>query len=159
MKIVLPMVGAHAVTSVFVHVVWSTHDRLARLAPEGDASLVAILRRSAATIRVALVSAGVADDHVHGLVQLPADVSVAKAVQQVKGASSHALGRGRFGGWQTGYWAESISTERIERAAAYVAHQRAHHASVFEHEPWEQTAQSEGTRLPIAALGQGARCR
>lgn len=159
MSLRVPFTGAHAVTSVFVHVVWSTHARLPHLAAEGDARLIEVLRRSSAAIRVRLLAGGAFDDHVHALVQLAPDVSLASVVQRLKGTSSHVLGRAHFGGWQVGYWAESIGIAALDRAEDYVANQRAHHARVAMPEPWETEVDLRARAPHAPASPSGASSR
>jgi putative transposase len=74
-----------------------------------------------------LLAVGNASDHVHVLVAHPPAVAVATIAQRLKGASSRILAPRlpRDFGWQEGYFAESVSD--LERVAAYVSRQRAHH--------------------------------
>ena len=88
-------------------------------------------------LRAAVRAFGAALDHVHVLVQLPADVSVAVVVQRLKGATSHAFRRNLLGGWQVGYWAESVSPEATEAVAHDVRAQRVHHELGVHDEPWQ----------------------
>jgi REP element-mobilizing transposase RayT len=78
---------------LLVHVVWSTHEHTPRLAPERDAELASHLALQAEKLRCRVVACGNADDHVHVLARLHATVCLAKLVQQLKGATSHDLGR------------------------------------------------------------------
>jgi putative transposase len=78
-------------------------------------------------------------DHVHLLVRIPTTVSVADLVKQVKGSSSHMLGkrlRVPFK-WQGGYGAFSLSTSHVPRIREYVLNQEQHHADGTTHEPLE----------------------
>jgi REP element-mobilizing transposase RayT len=78
----------------------------------------------------ALAIGGVAD-HVHVLLSLPATVSVAKAMQLLKGNSSKWIHETfpnlkRFA-WQEGYAAFSIAVSGTEETRAYIRNQEAHH--------------------------------
>jgi putative transposase len=134
---VVPTFGAHSMSRVVIHVVWATLDRCLFLEPTLDLTLERLLQRSALEQRAFVHAFGAAWDHVHVLVQLPAVLSVAGAVQRLKGTSSHALGRRLPGGWQAGYWAESVSPDGAGPVSAYVQAQRDHHASSRPIEPWE----------------------
>jgi putative transposase len=131
--------GAHSVTSLFVHVVWATRHRSAALAPSLDAWLAALLERKARAIDCELLAAGNAADHVHVVVRHPPAVSVATLAQNLKGASSRAIGldlqTDRV--WQVGYWAESVGSRELAPIIRYVRDQRAHHALHSDPEPWE----------------------
>src|ERR1700738_5079675 len=74
---------------------------------------------------------GGAADHVHILLSLPATMSVAKAMQLLKGNSSkwvHETFRDlRSFAWQAGYGAFSIGASGIEETRAYIRNQEEHH--------------------------------
>ncbi len=74
---------------------------------------------------------GAAVDHVHILISLPATLSVARALQLLKGNSSKWVhetfpNRARFG-WQEGYGAFSIGVSGIEATKKYIRNQVEHH--------------------------------
>lgn len=78
----------------------------------------------------AIAIGGVAD-HVHVLLSLPATMTVAKAMQLVKGGSSKFVhetfpGQRDFA-WQEGYGAFSVSISHVEETVAYIQRQAAHH--------------------------------
>jgi REP-associated tyrosine transposase len=78
----------------------------------------------------ALAVGGVAD-HVHVLVSLPASLSVAKAIQLLKGNSSkwvhEAFPKLRAFEWQVGYGAFSIGISGVEVTSSYIHGQEGHH--------------------------------
>ena len=74
---------------------------------------------------------GGASDHVHMLLSLPATLSVAKAMQLLKGNSSkwirEAFPKMRFFAWQEGYGAFSVGVSGVDRTVAYIRNQAEHH--------------------------------
>ena len=78
----------------------------------------------------ALAIGGVAD-HVHMLLSLPATMSVAKAMQLLKGSSSKWIHETftalRSFAWQEGYGVFSIGVSGIEETRAYILDQEMHH--------------------------------
>ena len=78
----------HSFSSCLVHCVWSTKDR----APLLDSNLRSRLRPYFGGIarenKMKALAVGGAADHVHILVSLPTTLSVAKAIQLLKGNSS-----------------------------------------------------------------------
>jgi REP element-mobilizing transposase RayT len=70
-------------------------------------------------------------DHVHILVSLPSTLSIAKALQLLKGGSSkwvHAtFPEHRLFGWQTKYGAFSVSVAQMDKTIHYIQHQEEHH--------------------------------
>jgi len=77
-----------------------------------------------------LAVGGVAD-HVHILISLPGTISVAKAIQLLKGNSSKWIHEtfpqlSAFA-WQEGYGAFSIGISGVEATTAYIRNQTEHH--------------------------------
>ena len=72
-----------------------------------------------------MIAAGGTANHVHLLIVLPATVSLATAVQKLKGSSSRWLGKGFA--WQEGYGAFSVSPSRVPAVKRYITHQETHH--------------------------------
>ena len=118
-------------THLLVHVVFSTKERFPFLSgdigPQLHAYAGGVARRSGAK---ALVVGGI-PDHVHLLLSLSADTSVADVVRLVKTNTSKWL-RGRTPrltefAWQAGYSAFSVSESSREAVASYIRGQEEHH--------------------------------
>lgn len=77
------------------------------------------------------LAVGGVEDHAHLLLSLPSTVSIAKAIQLVKGVSSkwvHDIFRDqRAFAWQEGYGAFSIGISQVEQTASYIRSQAEHH--------------------------------
>ncbi len=71
-------------------------------------------------------------DHVHGLLQLTADVAIAEAIRTVKSNSSRWIHRTfptmRAFAWQNGYGAFTVSESEKAKVIDYIARQPEHHA-------------------------------
>lgn len=82
---------------------------------------------------------GIASDHVHAIVRLPRDRTLADVVQHIKGISAHdwnvQFARPRLH-WQPRYWAESVSPHEVPALLDHIENQRSHHASIV-CENWE----------------------
>jgi REP element-mobilizing transposase RayT len=78
----------------------------------------------------ALAIGGV-EDHVHILLSIPSTLSVAKALQLIKGGSSkwvhETFPEHRDFEWQEGYGAFSIGVSQVDDTKKYIANQREHH--------------------------------
>src|SRR5947207_11648743 len=70
-------------------------------------------------------------DHVHVLLSLPATLSLAKAVQLIKGGSSKwihdQLPKYRRFAWQDGYGAFTVSASQTKTVIRYINAQEEHH--------------------------------
>jgi REP element-mobilizing transposase RayT len=116
-------------TKLFVHLVWATWDRLPILTPDLLTVIERAVRHQCIGMEVEVVAFGGVADHVHLLVRMPAKVSVAELVKQVKGATSHLVNhrlKVPFK-WQGGYGAFSVSHSVLSRVREYVLNQESHH--------------------------------
>lgn len=81
--------------------------------------------------KVKALSIGGTEDHVHLLLSLPSTLSIAKAIQLIKGGSSKlvhdAFPEHHAFAWQEGYGAFSIDISDIRRTIAYIENQAEHH--------------------------------
>jgi putative transposase len=121
----------HSFTSCLVHCVWSTKNRELLLTPDLRDSLWPYLGGIAKQNQMKTLAIGGASDHVHVLLSLPATLSVAKAMQLLKGNSSKWLPetfpKMRFFAWQEGYGAFSIGLSGVDATVAYIRDQAEHH--------------------------------
>lgn len=114
----------HTYSKLLTHVVWSTKERLATIAPEsrGDlhAYLGGIVREEGGTA----VAIGGTADHVHRLIELAADRNIADCVRVVKTNSSrwfHEKWPDRHAfAWQAGYGAFAVSASNADRVIQYI---------------------------------------
>lgn len=75
------------------------------------------------------LAVGGTQDHIHLLLSLPSSRSIAKAMREIKSASSrwmHENGAGDFE-WQEGYGAFSIGHAQLGATLDYIARQEEHH--------------------------------
>ena len=113
----------------FYHLVWSTDGRRPLIAPSIEAAAHRELRAIADRCDILVHAIGGIEDHSHLVISIPPKLSVADAVQRLKGSSSHAL-RAEFGDaikWQSEYSVDSFSERHLPTVIAYVENQRQHH--------------------------------
>ncbi len=120
-------------TQLYLHLVWSTWDRLPLLVPEAQSTAYDSFRAECEQMGAEALAIGGMPDHVHLLVHFPTTISVAGLVKQVKGASSRLLllrlaDVGQHFKWQGGYGAFTVSRSHVARVRAYIADQERHHA-------------------------------
>jgi putative transposase len=80
-----------ALGHLYVHCVWLTHVRNLWLQPERKALHYAEVRRKCEVLKCTVIAANGALDHTHVLVRLWPTISVARLVQEIKGATSRLL--------------------------------------------------------------------
>ncbi len=104
---------AHSYVCVYVHVVFSTKDRRPLIPEEKTRLPWKYLGGIANNYGTKALAAGGMPDHVHILLSLASEMSVAKAVNVLKSNSSKWMrAQSRQFAWQEGYAAFSVSTHR-----------------------------------------------
>ena len=122
---------SHTYSSNRVHVIFSTKERQKYLSSDCQAKLWPYMSGIAHHHGFEALKIGGVADHVHALLLLPPTLPLAKAVQMLKGSSSHWLNENRSGpafAWQEGYGAFSVSASQTDDVVRYIANQAEHHA-------------------------------
>lgn len=121
----------HSYVSNLIHYVFSTKERFPFIDQEVESRLWPYTGGIARENGMKALAIGGTADHLHVLISLPATMSVAKAVQLLKGGSSkwlHELSADyRKFAWQDGYGAFSVSASQREKTIAYIHGQKEHH--------------------------------
>jgi len=122
---------ANTYTSLHYHVVFSTKNRQPFLGEAIRGRLFAYLGGIARENKMTALEIGGVADHVHLLLSIPASLAVSKAVQLLKGGSSHWLNE-TFSdiidfAWQDGYAAFTVSQSQLDDVRAYIRSQPEHH--------------------------------
>jgi putative transposase len=129
-------------TQLYVHCVWATWDRLPLLTAAYELQIHASIAAKCHELGCTPVAIGGIEDHVHLLTQVPAKLSIADLVKEVKGSSSHlmthVLQPGVFFKWQGAYGAFTVSKEGVTAVAEYIENQKAHHAANKLLPDWER---------------------
>ena len=123
----------HSFVSCLMHCVWSTKERRRLITPELQERLYPYLGGIARDNKMKALAIGGVEDHVHMLLSVPSTLSIAKAIQLLKGNSSkwihETFPEKRLLEWQEGYGAFSIGISAVEETLAYIKNQKQHHRS------------------------------
>jgi REP element-mobilizing transposase RayT len=121
----------HTYSTVLLHCVFSTKNRLPVIEPEWRPRLHAYIGGIPRENGACALAVGSVADHVHVLLSIPPVLSVAKALQLIKGGSSlwvhQTFPAVKDFAWQEGYGAFSIGISQVEATIAYIANQEEHH--------------------------------
>jgi putative transposase len=100
----------HTYAPIAVHVIFSTKNRVKAISKTLQPELWAYMAGVCQNHKIVPIQIGGFDDHSHALIQLPATVALAKAVEEIKSNSSLWLRREKriVCGWQQGYGAFSV---------------------------------------------------
>jgi REP element-mobilizing transposase RayT len=116
---------------IWTHIVFTTKDRKPWLTDEIRRDLFAhiIANAKQKELKLAIVNGYL--DHVHLLLALNRDMSLAKALQLIKGESAFWLNKQnvlpqKFV-WQDDYWAVGVSESHYQKVFNYIANQEEHH--------------------------------
>ena len=124
--------GSHTVWDCKYHLVWTTKYRYQVLGGDVGQRCRELLREIARSKEMVIYAGSINRDHVHMLIGIPPNLSVSKAVQFLKGKSSHRLLteykalRKRYWGqhlWARGYWVASSGNVTDEVWQDYIKHQ------------------------------------
>jgi len=125
--------GSHTVWDCKYHLVWTTKYRYQVLGGEVGHRCRELLREIAMSKEMIVYAGSINRDHVHMLIGIPPQLSVSRAVQYLKGKSSHRLLseykalRKRYWGqhlWARGYWVASSGNVTDEVWKDYIKNQQ-----------------------------------
>ena len=121
----------HTYNCCFIHYVFSTKRREPWITPELQERLFPYMGGVANAHNMQTIRVGGIEDHAHHLVSLPTTISLAKAIQLIKGNSSKwihdTFPQYRHFEWQEGYGAFSYSKSQIDKVVKYILNQPEHH--------------------------------
>ena len=124
----------HSFVSCLMHCVWATKERRPVITPDLRDRLWPYLGGIARENKMKALVVGGVEDHVHVLLSVPSTLSVAKAVQLLKGNSSkwihESFQEHREFQWQEGYGAFSVSISGVDETTKYILGQAEHHRKV-----------------------------
>ncbi|MFZ0389530.1 MAG: IS200/IS605 family transposase [Calditrichia bacterium] len=122
---------AHSYTNILVHYIFSTKNREKIITDELQKRLWPYMGGIARENNMKALVIGGVEDHVHLLISIPPTLSIAKAIQLIKGGSSKwvhdTFPNLKYFKWQEGYGAFSVSISHIEDTLAYINRQQEHH--------------------------------
>src|SRR5882672_9514242 len=117
--------------SSYHHCVFSTKERRPLIPPDLRERLWPFLGGIARQNKMKALEIGGMPDHVHILLSLPSTLSIAKALQLIKGGSSkwihETFPEHRLFGWQEKYGAFSVSVSLLDTIIRYINGQEEHH--------------------------------
>jgi len=130
--------GCMPYVRVWIHLVWTTKNKTPLLRNEIRGNVFRHMRDNAAAKGIFLDCINGVADHVHALVSLRADMTIAKTVQLLKGEAAHWINQERVAPhrfeWQEEYYVASVSDRAVEIVRRYIKRQEEHHRE----KSWEE---------------------
>jgi putative transposase len=136
---------------VWLHVVWATKSRQALLHKSIRQTVFQHMKKNAQEkdIHVDFINGYV--DHVHLLISLNAEQTIAKTVQLIKGESSYWVNKNNLCSekfeWQDDYFAVSVSESGVNAVREYIKNQEEHHAKKTFQQEYDEFMKKYGFAL------------
>ena len=128
-------------TQLYVHMVWSTWDRLPLITEVVEPRLYAAIAVKCRELNCEPLAIGGIADHVHLLARLHPTIAVSTLAKEVKGASSHLvtheIATGEFFKWQGSYRAFTLRKSETLHVKTYIESQKRHHREGQLQTEWE----------------------
>jgi len=122
---------ANSYAQLHYHCVFSTKHREMLIGAEIEASVWAVIAKTASIHGLHARRVGGIENHIHALLDIPRTLAVSEAMKRLKGGSSKAIHQAglmdRPFSWQDGYAAFTVSSSSIPDVTQYIANQREHH--------------------------------
>ena len=117
---------------IWIHLVFATKNREPYLKKEIRNEVFKHIAENCSKKEIFLKEINGHKDHIHCLISLGKDQTIAKISQLIKGESSfwinqNNLTAGKFS-WQDDYFAVSIGESQVDSVIKYIRNQEAHHA-------------------------------
>lgn len=117
---------------VWIHLVWATKSRQPLLDKNIRQNIFQHMRENAKEKNIYIDFINGHTDHVHLLISLNAEQTIAKTVQLIKGESSYWINKNNLCAekfeWQDDYFAVSVSESGVNAVREYIKNQAEHHA-------------------------------
>jgi len=122
---------ANTFSQVYLHLVFSTKDRIDFIKPEIENDIWAVIGGCARKHKMVPLQIGGIDNHVPALVSTPTTIAPAQAAKYLKGDSALWIHREfkslQNFAWQDGYGVFSVSKSAVPNVVEYIKTQREHH--------------------------------
>lgn len=117
---------------VWLHIVWSTKNRSPLLTPEIRSQVFQHIRDNAKEKDIFLDFINGYFEHVHCLVSLGVEQTIAEIVRLMKGESSHWINKNRLTkrkfAWQNDYFCVGVGESMLDKTRDYIRNQEVHHS-------------------------------
>jgi REP element-mobilizing transposase RayT len=119
-------------TKVMIHYIWSTKNRDAIISDKLKPLLINHILANSKEKGIFIDSINCVKDHIHILISLGTDQTIAKVAMMIRGESSFWVNKQKIINtkfeWQEEYIALSVSQSAIDNVKAYIDNQEEHHS-------------------------------
>jgi putative transposase len=142
---------------IWVHLIWSTKNRQPFLKKEIKSKVISHIKENAINKNIYLDFINGNIDHIHTLISLKSDQTIAKVAHLLKGESSHWINENKLLSskfeWQEEYIAVSISHSAVNKIRDYIKNQEKHHKKISFAEEYQEFIDKYGFEIIGKDLG------
>lgn len=118
-------------TKALIHFIWGTKNREHLISKEVKPLLLQHIKENSIKKEIFIDTMNCVSDHIHLLISLGTEQTIAKTAMLIKGESSFWMNKQKIiktkFEWQDEYIALSVSYSAIEKVRAYIGNQEEHH--------------------------------
>lgn len=137
-----------AYVKIYVHAVWGTKNRYPYLNSEIKSKVIDHIKENAIAKQIHIDRINGVSDHLHCLIALNADMSVAKTLNLIKGESAFWINKNSITKlkfeWADEYYAASIGESGLSRVRAYIDNQEVRHRKLTFSEEYKSFVDQSG---------------
>ncbi len=118
-------------TKVMIHFIWATKNRIPLISKELKPILLSHIKENSKTKEIFIDTINCVDNHIHMLISLGTEQTLAKIAMLIKGESSFWVNKQQIikqkFEWQDEYIALSVNDSAIDNVRKYILNQEEHH--------------------------------
>ncbi|MEP6468123.1 MAG: IS200/IS605 family transposase [Parafilimonas sp.] len=118
-------------TKVMIHYIWATKNRHPLITKKLKPLLLSHIKENSINKEIFINCLNCVEDHIHLLISLSTEQTIAKVAMLIKGESSFWVNKEKLTDqqfeWQDEYIALSVSASVVPKVQSYIAGQEAHH--------------------------------
>ena len=118
-------------TKAFIHFIWATKNRESLISKEVKPLLLQHIKENSIKKEIFIDTMNCVSDHIHLLISLGTEQTIAKTAMHIKGESSFWMNKQKIiktkFEWQDEYIALSVSYSAIDKVRVYINDQGEHH--------------------------------
>jgi putative transposase len=118
-------------TKVMIHLIWSTKNRVPLISKKLKPLLISHIKKNSITKGIHIDSLNCVEDHIHILISLGTEQTIAKTAMLIKGESAFWVNKQKIISqkfeWQDEYIALSVSYLAVDKVRQYISIQEEHH--------------------------------
>ena len=136
---------------IWIHLIWATKNRQPFLERSLLLKVMSHIHDNAKEKGIHLDFINGQKDHMHTLISLKSDQTVAQVAHLLKGESSHWINKNKLTtnhfGWQEEYIAVSVSYSSLNKVREYIKNQEEHHRKKLFSEEWDLFIEKNGFEI------------